>query len=82
MIYSLILQAPERFKRVAQVWFEANNMTVDSHVTIVRPKIQYYKAILVFGDFLMKVELKLNTRKHWTNGTSKRQSQGYGTSSA
>ena len=24
--------------RVAQVWFEANNMTVDSHVTIVRPK--------------------------------------------
>ena len=24
--------------RVAQVWFDANNMTVDSHVTIVRPK--------------------------------------------
>lgn len=24
--------------RVAQVWFEANNITVDSHVTIVRPK--------------------------------------------
>lgn len=24
--------------RVAQVWFDANNITVDSHVTIVRPK--------------------------------------------
>ena len=24
--------------RVAQVWFDANNMTVDSHITIVRPK--------------------------------------------
>lgn len=31
--------------RAAQVWFEAENMTVDSHITIVRPKkdlLKYY----------------------------------------
>lgn len=49
--------------RVAQVWFEANNMTVDSHVTIVRPKDPILQSYIAFGAFLMKVKLKLNTQE-------------------
>lgn len=49
--------------RVAQIWFDANNMTVDSHVTIVAQKIQSYKTILASGDSLMRVKLKLNTQE-------------------
>lgn len=34
--------------RVAQVWFDANNMTVDSHVTIVRPKATILQSYIGF----------------------------------
>lgn len=34
--------------RVAQVWFDANNMTVDSHVTIVRPKAPILQSYIGF----------------------------------
>lgn len=34
--------------RVAQVWFDANNMTVDSHVTIVRPKAPIFQSYPIY----------------------------------
>ena len=68
--------------RVAQVWFEANNMTVDSHVTIVRPKDPILQSYIGFWGLSHESEIEAQHRKHWTNGTSKGQSQSYGTSSA
>ena len=44
--------------RVAQVWFEANNMTVDSHVTIVRPKDPILQSYIGFWGFSHESEIE------------------------
>lgn len=44
--------------RVAQVWFEANNMTVDSHVTIVRPKDPILKSYIGFWGLSHESEIE------------------------
>lgn len=44
--------------RVAQVWFDANNMTVDSHVTIVRPKSSILQSYIGFWGFSHESEIE------------------------
>ena len=44
--------------RVAQVWFDANNITVDSHVTIVRPKAQQFQSYLGFWGISHESEIE------------------------
>ena len=44
--------------RVAQVWFDANNMTVDSHVTIVRPKDSILQGYLGFWGLSHESEIE------------------------
>lgn len=44
--------------RVAQVWFEANNMTVDSHVTIVRPKDPVLQSYIGFWGLSHESEIE------------------------
>lgn len=44
--------------RVAQVWFEANNMTVDSHVTIVRPKDPILQGYIGFWGLSHESEIE------------------------
>lgn len=44
--------------RVAQVWFEANNMTVDSHVTIVRPKAPILQSYIGFWGLSHESEIE------------------------
>ena len=44
--------------RVAQVWFEANNMTVDSHVTIVRPKDPILQSYIGFWGLSRESEIE------------------------
>ena len=44
--------------RVAQVWFEANNMTVDSHVTIVRPKDSILQSYIGFWGLSHESEIE------------------------
>ena len=44
--------------RVAQVWFDANNMTVDSHVTIVRPKIPILQSYIGFWGLSHESEIE------------------------
>ncbi len=44
--------------RVAQVWFDANNMTVDSHVTIVRPKDPILQGYLGFWGLSHEGEIE------------------------
>ena len=44
--------------RVAQVWFDANNMTVDSHVTIVRPKNPILQGYLGFWGLSHESEIE------------------------
>lgn len=44
--------------RVAQVWFEANNMTVDSHVTIVRPKDPILQSYIGFWGLSHENEIE------------------------
>ncbi len=44
--------------RVAQVWFDANNMTVDSHVTIVRPKDPILQGYLGFWGLSHESEIE------------------------
>lgn len=44
--------------RVAQVWFEANNMTVDSHVTIVRPKDPILQSYIGFWGLSHESEIE------------------------
>ncbi len=44
--------------RVAQVWFEANNMTVDSHVTIVRPKDSILQRYIGFWGLSHESEIE------------------------
>lgn len=44
--------------RVAQVWFEANNMTVDSHVTIVRPKDSILQKYIGFWGLSHESEIE------------------------
>ena len=44
--------------RVAQVWFDANNMTVDSHVTIVRPKAPILQSYIGFWGLCHESEIE------------------------
>lgn len=44
--------------RVAQVWFEAENMTVDSHITIVRPKTELYKYYIGLWGITHETEIE------------------------
>ena len=44
--------------RVAQVWFDANNMTVDSHVTIVRPKDPILQSYIGFWGLSHESEIE------------------------
>lgn len=44
--------------RVAQVWFDANNMTVDSHVTIVRPKATILQSYIGFWGLSHESEIE------------------------
>lgn len=44
--------------RVAQVWFDANNMTVDSHVTIVRPKSPILQSYIGFWGLSHESEIE------------------------
>ena len=44
--------------RVAQVWFDANNMTVDSHVTIVRPKSPILESYIGFWGLSHENEIE------------------------
>ena len=44
--------------RVAQVWFEASNMTVDSHVTIVRPKDPILQSYIGFWGLSHESEIE------------------------
>lgn len=44
--------------RVAQVWFEVNNMTVDSHVTIVRPKDSILQSYIGFWGLSHESEIE------------------------
>ena len=44
--------------RVAQVWFDANNMTVDSHVTIVRPKVPILRSYIGFWGLSHESEIE------------------------
>lgn len=44
--------------RVAQVWFEANDMTVDSHVTIVRPKDPILQSYIGFWGLSHESEIE------------------------
>lgn len=44
--------------RVAQVWFEANNMTVDSHLTIVRPKDSILQSYIGFWGLSHESEIE------------------------
>lgn len=44
--------------RVAQVWFEANNMTVDSHITIVRPKKSILQCYIGFWGLSHESEIE------------------------
>ena len=44
--------------RVAQVWFDANNMTVDSHVTIVRPKVPILQSYIGFWGLSHESEIE------------------------
>lgn len=44
--------------RVAQVWFDANNMTVDSHVTIVRPKAPIFQSYIGFWGLSHESEIE------------------------
>ena len=44
--------------RVAQAWFEANNMTVDSHVTIVRPKDPILQSYIGFWGLSHESEIE------------------------
>ena len=44
--------------RVAQVWFDTNNMTVDSHVTIVRPKAPILQSYIGFWGFSHESEIE------------------------
>ena len=44
--------------RVAQVWFKANNMTVDSHVTIVRPKDSILQSYIGFWGLSHESEIE------------------------
>ena len=44
--------------RVAQVWFKANNMTVDSHVTIVRPKDPILQSYIGFWGLSHESEIE------------------------
>lgn len=44
--------------RVAQVWFDANNMTVDSHVTIVRPKDPMLQSYIGFWGLSHESEIE------------------------
>ena len=44
--------------RVAQVWFEANNMAVDSHVTIVRPKDSILQSYIGFWGLSHESEIE------------------------
>lgn len=44
--------------RVAQVWFDANNMTVDSHVTIVRPKSSILESYIGFWGLSHENEIE------------------------
>lgn len=44
--------------RVAQVWFDANNMTVDSHVTIVRPKAPILQRYIGFWGLSHESEIE------------------------
>lgn len=44
--------------RVAQVWFDANNMTVDSHITIVRPKAPILQSYIGFWGLSHESEIE------------------------
>lgn len=44
--------------RVAQVWFDTNNMTVDSHVTIVRPKAPILQSYIGFWGLSHESEIE------------------------
>lgn len=44
--------------RVAQVWFEPKNMTVDSHITIVRPKSALLKNYIGFWGITHEAEIE------------------------
>lgn len=44
--------------RVAQVWFDANNMTVDSHITIVRPKETLLQSYIGFWGLSHENEIE------------------------
>lgn len=44
--------------RIAQVWFDANNMTVDSHVTIVRPKSPILESYIGFWGLSHENEIE------------------------
>ena len=44
--------------RVAQVWFDANNMTVDSHITIVRPKAAILQSYIGFWGLSHESEIE------------------------
>ena len=44
--------------RVAQVWFDTNNMTVDSHVTIVRPKDPILQSYVGFWGLFHESEIE------------------------
>lgn len=44
--------------RVAQVWFDANNMTVDSHVTIIRPKSSILQSYIGFWGLSHESEIE------------------------
>ncbi len=44
--------------RVAQVWFEAKNMTVDSHITIVRPKEDLFKYYIGLWGITHETEIE------------------------
>lgn len=44
--------------RVAQVWFEPKNMTVDSHITIVRPKSALLRNYIGFWGITHEAEIE------------------------
>lgn len=44
--------------RVAQVWFDAHNMTVDSHITIVRPKESLLQSYVGFWGLSHESEIE------------------------
>ena len=44
--------------RVAQVWFDPNNITVDSHITIVRPKESLLQSYIGFWGLFHESEIE------------------------